>query len=516
MSIVPQSSAAGHVRPVIFDAIEGQAAAGCVLELRIDGALEQQCALEAAATGSASAWRRFRVLAPPRLLDGRQHLVSLRATATQLELQGSPFFFRAGAATGETHRLSGNLVLGHARDTQDPARPVPLLVLQGDETIAWGVSDPARDGAFAIPLPRSAFETGDRCLYVAVGGSDVLLGGAPLRLPAATRLPLILRRDDRDRPISMAIKISAPSISVAAEWGDYHFALAIQKEVEARGWYVRVDCQDEWHRPGRRDDVVLALRGRHRYKVNAAQVNLLWIISHPDRLAQGELDDYERVFVCSDVAVKELRALTRRPVSTLHQATDAGVFRPAPEAECVPTELLFVGNSRKQYRTMIRWCIEQQLDVSIWGSLWNGIVPDELIRGTFIANDQLHRWYSGCRILLNDHWDTMRESGFLSNRLFDGSAAGAFIITDPVRGLAQVFGDSIETASSAEEFGRKAHYYLAHPEEAAAKAARARQITLAGHTFAHRAETLMEVAREGLLRRRAIGQTPLPDPAAAR
>jgi spore maturation protein CgeB len=41
--------------------------------------------------------------------------------------------------------------------------------------------------------------------------------------------------------------------------------------------------------------------------------------------------------------------------------------------------------------------------------------------------------------VLNDHWDDMRERGFLSNRLFDAAACGARIISDEVPGMGEVF-----------------------------------------------------------------------------
>ena len=124
------------------------------------------------------------------------------------------------------------------------------------------------------------------------------------------------------------------------------------------------------------------------------------------------------------------------------------------------------------------------------------MIPAGMIGGTYIDNADLHRWYGSCGVLLNDHWDTMRDSGFLSNRLFDGSAAGAFIITDEVRGLATVFGDAIETAANATELKEKVDYYLANPAEAEERARRARSIVLAGHTFDHRAEQIIETYRQ--------------------
>jgi spore maturation protein CgeB len=225
-------------------------------------------------------------------------------------------------------------------------------------------------------------------------------------------------------------------------------------------------------------------------------VNLMWMISHPDRMAPDETDDYHHIFLASDIYARVLRDETRTPVSVLHQASDPSVFHPPAEKSALASPVLFVGNSRREYRTLVRWCVEKNIDVSIHGSLWDGLIPAGMIGGTYIDNADLHRWYGSCGVLLNDHWDTMRDSGFLSNRLFDGSAAGAFIITDEVRGLATVFGDTIETAADVTELKEKVDYYLANPAEAEERARRARSIVLAGHTFDHRAEQNIETYRQ--------------------
>jgi len=239
--------------------------------------------------------------------------------------------------------------------------------------------------------------------------------------------------------------------------------------------------------------VILNLRGRQRFVPDPAKINLLWVISHPDRLGQGEMDQFDHIFVAAEPHAKVLARGTHRPVTVLHQATDPEVFHPVDgEADVPNPAVLFVGNSRREYRTMVKWCIEQGIDVTVFGSLWEGVIPDRYIAGNHLSNEEVHRWYGGADILLNDHWQTMMTGGFLSNRLFDGSAAGAFIITDPVAGLAEVFGDSIETAESAEELKEKVDFYRANPALRAEKVARARAIVLAEHTFDHRARTILE------------------------
>ncbi|MDB5505723.1 MAG: hypothetical protein JWR75_361 [Devosia sp.] len=307
----------------------------------------------------------------------------------------------------------------------------------------------------------------------------------------------------RSLPVTIGIKVAAPNLKIAHEWGDYHYGKQLAAALQRRGWVARVDCADEWQTQG--DDVNLVLRGRHRCLVDAGAVNLMWQISHPDRLAGAETRDFDHLFVASDIHSRALSNQTSTPVSTLHQATDPAVFRPTVKKLNLAQSALFVGNSRKEYRTIVRWCVEQGIDLAVFGSRWTDVIPDHYVLGTHILNEDLHRWYGSCEILLNDHWDTMREEGFLSNRLFDGSAAGAFIITDPVRGLAEVFGDAIETAADPRELKDKVTYYLAHPEERAARAERARAIVMANHTFDHRADDIIAVY-EVIARRRGLGR----------
>ncbi len=57
-------------------------------------------------------------------------------------------------------------------------------------------------------------------------------------------------------------------------------------------------------------------------------------------------------------------------------------------------------------------------------------------------------------MVLNDHWEDMRTSGFISNRLFDAAASGARVITDAVEGLPATFGDSVQVYRSQEDLVR--------------------------------------------------------------
>ncbi|GEO38377.1 hypothetical protein SAE02_25250 [Skermanella aerolata] len=504
MSVKPDAIA-GRLDPVLSGKVTGWIYPAKRVTLTVDGTV---IGTAMAAEPRQFALRRlcdercgFAIDPPRNLFDGAVHEIRV-TTDDGHDIPGSPMRFRSrtaeGAVEGVVERVAGNVVhVKVRRHAGAPDLPIAVAGIAGDETVAIAVArvDPVQPAgswtSLVLVVPEDVIRSGHRLIHVGLIGTDRFLGKSPALLPALRPSAVSIRQ--RAAPVTLAVKIAAPNARVAHEWGDYHFARQLGAALQRRGWAVRVDCQEEWSRTG--DDVTLVLRGRHRYKPDGGSVNLMWMISHPDRMAPDEPADYDHIFVASDIYARILGGQTQTPVSALHQAADPGVFRPPPGKSALPSPVLFVGNSRREYRTIVRWCVETGIDVAVYGSLWDNVIPAKLIGGTYIDNADLHRWYGSCGVLLNDHWDTMRENGFLSNRLFDGSAAGAFIITDEVRGLAAVFGDAIETAADAAELKEKTDYYLANPLEAEERAKRARAIVLAGHTFDHRAEQIIEIHR---------------------
>lgn len=483
----------GQLDPIVRGSVSGWAAPGAEVVVTIDG--QQAGAIVAAdrrtfvREGPADMNCGFEFDPPAGLFDGRDHEV--RATVNDLDLPGSPLSFQADRVSwGTVDGLSENVLYGRLRQTSK--LPISVAAMVGDEVVAIAPARPAASGeadilTFVLPLPLDLIAGPRSVVHVGVVGTSFMLSGSPFLLPKAKPRTTVLRTPQA--PVTLAIKIAAP-INEAPRWGDFHFAKSLAGSLQRRGWHVRIDCREEWDR--QMADAALVLRGRVRHKVDPAAVNMMWIISHPDRIQDDELADYDHVFVASEVYTSTLKAVTDVPVSLLHQATDTTLFHTPERKVPISAPLLFVGNSRKEYRTMVRWCFEKRLPLALFGTLWKGIVPDYLITGEYISNAVLHQWYGSCKILLNDHWDSMRENGFLSNRLFDGSAAGAFIMTDPVRGLSSVFGDAIETVESADELQEKVSFYLDNEPVRRRKIEEAREIVLSGHTFDHRAERIME------------------------
>ena len=291
------------------------------------------------------------------------------------------------------------------------------------------------------------------------------------------------------------INIGAPHWWSARTWGDLHYARALQQELARRGRPCAIHVIDQWAQSrDERFDIVLHLKGLTAYDPNPAQVNLLWSISHPEKLGAEECERYDAVLVASEAFAATLRERVGVPIAVLEQATDPEVF--FPEADPAHArDLVFVGNSRKVLRRTLAALLPTEHDLAVWGGDWDGLIDTRHVVGAYLPNDEVRRAYSSAAIVLNDHWDDMREHGFASNRLYDAVACGALVVSDRLDGLEERFGGAVVTYETADELRTIVDHFLAHPDERARRGAAGRAIVLAEHTFARRVDALLEHAR---------------------
>jgi len=288
------------------------------------------------------------------------------------------------------------------------------------------------------------------------------------------------------------INVCAPNWWSARSWGDLHFARALQQELHRRGTPCAIHVMADWERSrdATRFDVVLHLKGLSEYEPNPAQANVLWSISHPEKLTDAECERSDLVLVASERFAAELRERVTVPVGVLEQATDPAVFFPDTDPEH-ERELVFVGNSRKVMRRILADLLPTDRDLAVWGGDWDGLIDGRHVVGTYLPNEQVRRAYSSAGIVLNDHWDDMRDHGFASNRLYDAVACGALVLSDRLSGLEERFGGAVVTYGTPGELHDLVEHFLAHPEERAARAAAGRELVLAEHTFARRVDALL-------------------------
>lgn len=171
------------------------------------------------------------------------------------------------------------------------------------------------------------------------------------------------------------------------------------------------------------------------------------------------------------------------------QFTNPEKFYPAPDAS-YQTDILFVGSNWHD-RTSLRYALESGFTVAVYGYHWQNRIPAEMYKGEYIANTELNRHYSSAKIVLNDHRPDMKAFGFVNNRIYDATAAGALVISDYMPEIEEAYGDSIPMYKSKEELAFLLNYYLTHEKERQQLAARAREITLKNFTNTSVAATLL-------------------------
>ena len=146
-------------------------------------------------------------------------------------------------------------------------------------------------------------------------------------------------------------------------------------------------------------------------------------------------------------------------------------------------KLLFIGNKWPNFvtRKTVYYGLKNGFDLSIYGSGWDEVLSDEqmkFVKKKQVENDELRYYYSAADIVFNDTREDMIKAGYISNRIFDATASGAFVISDYVKEIEDIYGDSIPMYKNEDEFVELVNFYLANPEIRKEKAKKAREITV--------------------------------------
>ena len=306
--------------------------------------------------------------------------------------------------------------------------------------------------------------------------------------------PEILNKLVDEQYCELTIAIKSPNPKGHHHWGDYFFSKALKKSFEKKGFNVVIQEREDWYDENVKADINLVLRGVVEYKPNFDEINVMWNISHPDMIEIEEYGDYDVCFISSEKYAGLLENKVGTAVKPLLQCTDSDVFF-NEEDDSIAEDILFVGVTRGVYRDIVKDILKTDHDVSIYGMGWEKFVDKKFIKGQFVENSELHKYYSSCKILLNDHWEDMRDMDFPSNRLFDALACGAFVISDKIPSAETLFEGNIITYDDVDDLGQKVEYYLAHEEERKALAKKGKELVLKNHTFDNRVETILETLK---------------------
>ena len=293
---------------------------------------------------------------------------------------------------------------------------------------------------------------------------------------------------------TVRLKIGPPTWDVAERWGDTHFARHFGRALRQLGFRSAIDVLSEWDSPeAQSGEVVVHLRGLMPYVPKKGQVNVLWIISHPEDVSGSECDEFDLVLAASNPHAERLAGETTTRVVPLLQATSPHVFAPREPNPELQTDVLFVGNSRGVLRPSLAWAIDQGIRVDVYGSDWADLIPSEFVRAEYFPNDRLAELYSSAKIVLNDHWDDMRDAGFISNRIFDALACGAVVISDEVEGLDEMFGGAVPQYTDPASLKDLIERYVNDDNARAGLRKMGQQRIKDCHTFSHRATIFVQL-----------------------
>ena len=279
-------------------------------------------------------------------------------------------------------------------------------------------------------------------------------------------------------------------------WGDQHFAVGMKKEFEKLGYKANVLPRDRWYDQSRAGYVIV-LRGKNPYyrPMGDNRKYIMWNISHPDDVTIDEYNSYDYVFFASQKMHDEFASKLHVSSGVAQQCVDdsAMVYEEGHDKQY---ELLFVGNSRHVFRPILKDLIPTEHKLTVYGRHWEKFPVQDYVVSDYMDNSKVGQAYHDAKILLNDHWDDMRENGIISNRIFDALAVGAFIISDDIPEIHELFGVNVVTYHGREDLKEKIDYYLKHEEERDAKAKAGQKIALNGHTFRDRVAVMVKVIRE--------------------
>jgi hypothetical protein len=184
------------------------------------------------------------------------------------------------------------------------------------------------------------------------------------------------------------VRHCTPAGSEYDHWGDVFFADAFCAALRRRG-----QVADSYRHgvPVSPDniDVNLIIRGRYRESVIEGKINILWIISYPERVTIDEINEYDLIFAASSTLSQKLTQLSNREVYPLLQATNPNYFN--TQRTPIPyTRPLFIGSTcieddgSHRRRPVIEAAIATDMRIDVIGRNWADEFPREWLVGEFI------------------------------------------------------------------------------------------------------------------------------------
>lgn len=237
--------------------------------------------------------------------------------------------------------------------------------------------------------------------------------------------------------------------------GDYAYCSVVKRFFETIGYYVLIDCWEDWN-CSINADVVLVIHGYRYYHPDRRDEKtkyVMWINCRTYMITAEELELYDLILTTSEPYTKQLRKITKVPVEYVPNLTDVDMFFPA-NAEAHPRyNCVFVGGCRPE-RECVRWCNDNGIHIDVWGLGWEKFYKDSMfvhLHGRAEYED-LPEIYRNARCSLNNHFPDMLATEMMNNRFPEVLLCGTPMICDWTESFERNYSDMVLFYRNEEEF----------------------------------------------------------------
>lgn len=239
---------------------------------------------------------------------------------------------------------------------------------------------------------------------------------------------------------------------------DYAYCDVLKRYFEEVGYYVLIDCYEDWNCSINADVVVLihGYRYFHPDRRDEKTKFVMWINCFTDKITAEELALYDLVMTTSETHQKMLQQMTDIPVEFVPMLTDTDSFCPSDTPAQPKYNCVFIGNiiQRKYPRDCIRWCNDNGIEVDVWGEGWDKFYANSMfvhLHGRIDYKD-LPELYRNARFSLNDHFADMLDTEMMNNRFPEVLLSGIPMICDWAESFERNYGDMVLFYRNEEEF----------------------------------------------------------------
>ena len=303
----------------------------------------------------------------------------------------------------------------------------------------------------------------------------------------AERLKYILKhhREPQEIILNNTINFDLPVSTGHTISGDYGLAKNLETELDKYGYHTSYSFYNSFYKYPAETNIIL--RGVVDDNFNKTDKIHILYLAYPQFEGDGArtrfepdyyarlvplLKDFDAITTASESLATALKSLGLN-AHYIPQFTNTTKFFPEYN-EHLKSDVLFVGRFA-EYRRAPQAVINAGLPITVYGPDWQGFAKADAL-----DYNNLNKYYSSAKIVLNDTRSEMLLHGVISNRIFDATACETLVISDYMPEIEKIYGDTVPMWKTEEELVELVKYYLAPENEAERldKARRAREITL--------------------------------------